>query len=103
MPDFCGTCKAPIVWAMTPTGAKAPIDVHPDPKANVLLIQHSDYGLLAITLSGDALDRARAGSAPLRTNHWMTCPDREDWRAKQDAKKAARGERATTTATRSRR
>jgi hypothetical protein len=45
----CRSCKAEILWAITPRGAKAPLD--------------------------------RDG-----TNHFITCPDRDRWRKKKEAK-----------------
>lgn len=87
----CGSCRAPIVWALSPAGAKSPIDVYPHAeKGNVLLSAPTGFGaVLAVTLSKDALRLARERRLPLRLSHWVTCPDREQHAAERDAKKAA--------------
>jgi hypothetical protein len=83
----CGTCRAPILWALTPNGKKAPIDREATPAGNVLVLQPAVLGgkYLAVTLSADVLDDARTRGG-LRLNHWATCPDKAEWRAKQQAK-----------------
>lgn len=87
----CGSCRAPIVWAMSPAGKPSPIDAHPNTeKGNVLLLQPRGLGsMLAVVLTKDALTRARGRRLPLHTNHFVTCPDREEHRARADAKAAA--------------
>lgn len=87
MSDVCGTCKAQVVWALTPTGAKAPIDREPAETGNVLLLAPTGFGQpLAVTLSQDGLEHARAQAVPLRLSHWATCPDKQEWRERTDAK-----------------
>jgi hypothetical protein len=77
----CSGCKAFMLWALTPSGAKAPIDYRPAESGNVLLLQPSGFGeLLAVTLSGDGLQRARQRGMDLRTNHYATCPEAEQFR-----------------------
>lgn len=79
--NACKTCKAEIRWAMTPAGKAAPIDRLAVESGNVLLLQPTGLGkLLAITLTGAALEEARKQHVPLRLNHWATCPDREQWK-----------------------
>lgn len=91
----CGSCKAPVHWAITPSGKRAPIDYEPQPeRGNVLLLKPSTLQsggdvLLAVTLSGDALELGRRGGH-LFLNHWATCPDKAEWRAKQEAKRASK-------------
>lgn len=85
----CRSCGAPVRWAITPTGAKAPIDFATDSeKGNVLLLQPEAFGgeLFAVTLSKDALALARQ-HGELRTNHYATCPDRQQWRERTDAER----------------
>lgn len=89
MPDCCDTCKAPVHWALTPAGKRAPIDYEPVANGNVLLLRPLALrgALLAVVLSGEALEAARP-SACLFLNHWATCVDKEEWRQRQAAKKA---------------
>lgn len=91
MPEFCGTCKAPVLWTLTPSGAKSPIDPEPAENGNVLVQAPSGLGnLLAISLSGDALELARRGGVVLRLSHWATCPDKAEWREREAAKRRTR-------------
>lgn len=86
MPN-CGSCRRAILWAVTPAGAKAPIDIDPVANGTVLVLKPEVLAgeFLAVVLSGDALEVARK-SGRLRVNHWATCPDKAQWRAKQQAK-----------------
>lgn len=84
--DACKTCKAPVIWALSPAGKASPIDRDPDSeKGNVLILSPSGFGLLAVTLSDKALDQARRAHVPLRLSHWATCADRQEWRERTDA------------------
>jgi hypothetical protein len=86
MSDFCRTCKTPVLWTITPTGAKAPIDGAVDETGNVLVLTPTGIGLLSVVLSGEALELARRNGVRLRLSHWASCPDRQEWREKTDAK-----------------
>lgn len=87
---MCGTCSAPIVWALTPTGKRSPVDEPLDgEKGNVLLTRPAWLGQpLATTLAGATLELARQRGVPLHLNHWATCPDKAEWRERQAAKRA---------------
>lgn len=93
MASNCRSCAAPVHWALTPDGKKNPIDYNSVGAAgNVLLLSPSKLGgqLLAVTLSGDALELARRQDPPyLFVSHWATCPQRAEWREKTDARKEA--------------
>ncbi len=82
----CKACQARLIWAITPTGAKAPIDRDPvEEDGNVLLLFPT--GLpdpLAVTLSGYALETARKSPVKLRLNHFATCPDRDQFKQEKD-------------------
>jgi hypothetical protein len=82
-----------VLWTLTPAGAKAPLDTLPSREGNTLVLQPSALGgkYLSVVLTGDTLTLAR-GSGALWVNHWATCPDREEWRAKQAEKKAGGGD-----------
>lgn len=86
----CGSCGAPIVWALTPGGKRSPIDLPVVEKGNVMLTRPAWLGQpLATTLSGAALELARQRGVPLHLNHYATCPEREEWRQRADAKRKA--------------
>lgn len=77
----CEACKAHMLWALTPSGAKQPIDYRPSENGNVLLLQPSGLGeLLAIVLTGDTLNRARARGMDLRLPHHASCPNADEFR-----------------------
>lgn len=87
MAEVCKTCRAPIVWSLTPAGARAPIDLEPVEGGTVLLLAPTGFGgPLSVVLSKNALEVARGNRLPLRMSHWASCPDREAWREKTDAK-----------------
>lgn len=76
-----------MIFAWTPAGAQAIVNVAPVENGNVLLLAPTGFGLLAITLSKDALERAQQLGVPLRLSHWADCPDKVEWRERQAAKK----------------
>lgn len=77
----CSACGEMMLWALTPSGAKAPIEYRPGENGNVLLLQPSGWGeLLAVTLSGEGLERARQRGMDLRLSHYATCPSAEQFR-----------------------
>lgn len=39
MPDRCSSCQAPIIWSVTETGRKCPIDADPVPDGNLILVK----------------------------------------------------------------
>lgn len=81
----CKACSAPLIWALTPGGKRAPIDRDASGEGNVLLL--SPTGLptaLAVTLSGDALEAARSSPVSLRLNHFVTCVNREEFKEKKE-------------------
>jgi hypothetical protein len=65
----CRSCGADIVWAVTPSGARQPLDAKPDKR-------------IALEMSDD-------GAPPLArivntyTPHHATCPDAERWRKRR--------------------
>lgn len=80
-PDRCKACNAAIYWAITPSGARQPIDHGASEQGNILLVNPSGLGeLLAVALSKDALTLARARPVMLRMPHHATCPDVQQFR-----------------------
>jgi hypothetical protein len=84
----CSSCKAPVLWAITPKGERTPVDPKINmEKGNTLVLAPKNlHAYLAVVLSGKALAQARKAGADLRVNHWSTCPDRDEWRERQKAK-----------------
>lgn len=82
--ETCSACGSHMIWAISPSGARSPIDYAPSETGNVLLLSPTDLGqVLAVVLSKDGLDLARSRGLHLRTSHWATCPNADEFRARQ--------------------
>ena len=66
----CSSCGAPIVWAVTPSGHRMPLDADPVPAGNLVfdgeLARHAE------------LDDDPAGARWV--SHFATCPESDQWR-----------------------
>ena len=71
----CRSCGAEIVWAVTATGKRMPVDAATHPDGNVQLDR--DHATVLGPL--DRLFAADQG-ADLHMPHHATCPDANDWR-----------------------
>lgn len=82
--NTCRTCHRQVVWGLTATGKRMPLDAAPSMDGNVLLaFGRGDHGEdLADVLTGKRLDDARSALVALRTPHFATCPDALRWRRK---------------------
>jgi len=87
--DVCRACKAPILWAITKDGKRAPITADPTPNGNVLVYRDRLKALAsslpadtlhARTFAGFALDELRAQEVPMRLNHFADCPEADTFR-----------------------
>ena len=70
----CRSCGEQIIWTVTSTGKKMPVDA-----------DTSSEGTFRLEESGDQMDVvavfAKKGSEPeLHVSHFATCPDRSSWR-----------------------
>jgi hypothetical protein len=78
----CEACHAHMLWTITPTGARSPIDYAPSETGNVLVLQPTGLSeLLSVVLSGNALELARARGMQLRLSHFVSCPKADEFRA----------------------
>lgn len=85
MTSACQACNAPLIWAVTPAGKRAPITAQASFDGNVLVLQPRDLGeKLAVTLSGDSLELARKHGLPLHLNHFADCIAAEDFKRPPD-------------------
>jgi len=83
----CRSCRAPLVWALTETGRKMPVDLQPVGSVGVLIAEARD-GNLVLCFEVDDLDRPRGPQlvlpateeqrrdwkVPLWKSHFATCP-----------------------------
>jgi hypothetical protein len=65
----CNSCGAPILWAITSTGKRMPVDAEPSPVGNVLLIVRSGEEPRA-----EVVPRGTKSNL-LRVSHFATCPN----------------------------
>ena len=72
--EQCGSCRAPIYWALTDKGKTMPVDAFPDPdRGNVAL--HEDRGKLrAVVVPRAKAEAMRAAGHNLHTSHFASCP-----------------------------
>lgn len=79
--DKCSACGAYMIWAITPAGARSPIDYSPSGQGNVALALVDGLGSpLAVTMSKGGLELARERGVQLRVSHFVTCPNREEFK-----------------------
>jgi hypothetical protein len=86
MSQVCEGCGLPLIWAHTPTGARAPIVRDSSDDGNVLLLRHTQLGVIAVQLTKDMLEEARRQGVELRRNHFADCPNRAQFARKQKAR-----------------
>lgn len=72
-----GRCGAPIVWAVTRTGKRLPVDADPHPGGNVTLTVGPDGTVTADVLG--PLERTVA-DGPLHHAHFTTCVAADEFR-----------------------
>ncbi|MET9303213.1 hypothetical protein ABZX66_28220 [Micromonospora aurantiaca] len=73
--EKCRTCPATVIWAVTERGKTMPVDAEPTAGGNVQLVEQ--YGQLTAVV----VPAKRAfGRKDLRTSHFVTCPQADQWR-----------------------
>lgn len=78
----CRSCDAPILWALTATGKRMPIDFWPVAEGNIALERNQDGERIARVLAPgertepvEPEEPADSESPPPRyTSHFATCP-----------------------------
>ena len=81
MSATCRGCGEELLWALTPAGKKAPVEVKRSEEGNVLVLKPAGLDTyLAVTLSAEMLTRAQERGVPLHLNHFAHCPSREDFK-----------------------
>lgn len=76
----CSSCRAPLIWAVTPNNRRMPLDAEPVATGSIVLRNG-----VAITLNGDMFDEdAKPLPGELRyTSHFSSCPDAAEYRRKK--------------------
>lgn len=75
--DTCSSCKAPIVWAETPTGKLAPFDAEPSWKGRWGLDDRSNPPKAA------KVDSTSPQASPGFVSHFSTCPQAAEHRRRR--------------------
>jgi hypothetical protein len=72
--SVCGSCGAPIRWAVTVNGKRMPVDDQPVPDGNLILSDPAPgaYAPTAAVIDPDAL---LIGDPPRFVSHFVTCPN----------------------------
>lgn len=78
-PKHCRSCGAPIVWRVNrATGKRMPIDYAPNPDGNIFVQDLETY-----VMAG----KPGPYGTPAEwrhTSHFVTCPQRREWRKKDE-------------------
>lgn len=82
----CEACGEAIIWCVTATGAKMPVDVEPVEGGNVILTAGPAPVAHVVSKRG----RQRAGRT-LYTSHFATCPAADKFRTRDKGKGDKRG------------
>jgi len=73
MPERCGSCGAPIVWAHNVYGKREPIDAAPVAGGNIVLVGLGEP---------PRAEHVKPGVGT-HVSHFATCPDARKWRRRQ--------------------
>lgn len=71
----CRTCNAPVLWCVTTTGKKMPVDQRQSPHGNLIL----EYQ----PATGETLARYVQPGEGTHTSHFATCPQAAEHRRGQ--------------------
>lgn len=72
-------------WAKTTSGKNIPLDQEPTKDGNLWL---DDKGV-AHVVTGDDLEKMRRIGVPLHLSHFVTCPQRREWRREKKQQREA--------------
>jgi hypothetical protein len=73
----CRSCGAEVIWAVTASGKRMPVDADPVPEGNVLLADDGD-GTVHASVMPEA--QALLTEEPMRLSHFVTCPQADEHR-----------------------
>ena len=85
MSERCRSCNAKVIWTETERGRRMPVDATPVATGNLILRQREHRCPLAVHIDS-ALEPLRPHEAAIQeryVSHFVTCPDRKNWRKKK--------------------
>ncbi|MHB8867457.1 MAG: hypothetical protein ACYC6T_08120 [Thermoleophilia bacterium] len=72
----CKSCGVEILWVVTKSGKRMPLDAEPHPAGNIVIDDVlPPHTPTAHVLDGHALGLAWAAKVPVRFSHFATCPE----------------------------
>ncbi len=84
MSASCRSCGADIIWAVTSTGSRMPVDAQPVDGGNVLLTERgapvSGNPPLATVVGKQAQPNLFGDDGPRYVSHFSTCPNADSHR-----------------------
>lgn len=80
IPNECGACGAPIVWARTQRGERMPVDAEPHPELGNVILSGQPPHVTAGVLSKGQAAGARSVGQRLHLSHFATCPKAGEFR-----------------------
>lgn len=89
MTTHCRSCGAEIVWTITGTGKRMPIDAYPADDGNLFVFVRPGMTPESESVASDsprAREHAALGDAPRFRSHFATCPDAVAHRRKDMAR-----------------
>lgn len=73
--SVCGSCRTGIRWVtMEGSGKAMPLDLEPDVDKGTIYVSNGTR-LIGRVMTGEDLELARKGDAPLFVSHFATCPN----------------------------
>ena len=79
----CRSCGALVIWCVTTAGKAMPVDAEPATGGTIRIEQRGGPKPLARVLTKAELARTGFGAATLRTSHFATCPQADQWRTRK--------------------
>lgn len=75
MTSPCKSCRAPILWAHTPAGARMPLDAEPVKDGNIQLGFVGGEEMAIVLTNPADIAGCQVDGIPLYVSHFATCPN----------------------------
>jgi hypothetical protein len=69
----CRSCGAEIVWAITGSGKRMPVDADPTPDGNLILTDDPPHAVMLVQGQDSLFAAGAGGDSPRYTSHFATC------------------------------
>lgn len=79
----CRGCGAEILWALTESGRRMPLDAEPNPAGAYTLIPPSPRARPVAALTAVRVAGEHHADEPRYMQHWATCPERDRFRRRR--------------------